>query len=335
MKKSYKQLLLTAMAALTLQSITAQQLPYKGTLEHTLCSEQSITIVGEIATSGTFMPTGDFTVDLSMLMHDTHQGSLEVRAANGDYKGFTASISAGSIVFGIDNFAPETTPAAYPLSNDGKAHTYRAILQGEKIHIYADTTLLGTHMAEYFERAIMPYPFTGPDDKESKEGIYDEHNLIRNPGFEADGVVLKNDASDYRFWPAEWEIANANAKDQQQTGVRCNKNNATYANGREGSSALMFRQDGSGGFTAAAGSYIYQQLSAPLTPGRRYKLAFQALSHTNDLGKTYAVAVGSALGTWDNLYATWTAPSAKQTIQEYESEYIATEQNAHYIAIVC
>lgn len=335
MKKAYKQLLLSAITALTVQSIAAQQMPYKGALEHTLVSEQTITTAGEIGGSALFIPEGDFTVDLSMLMRETHQGCLEVRAANGAYKGFTASINAGSIVFGIDNFDPESTPATYTLSNDGKAHTYRAILQGEKIHIYADTTLLGTHMAEYFERAIMPDPFTGPDDKESKEGIYDEHNLIRNPGFEAEGVVLKNDASDYRFWPAEWEIANANAKDQQQTGVRCNKDNATYANGREGSSALMFRQDGSGGFTASGGSYIYQQLSAPLTPGCRYKLAFQALSHTNDLGKTYAVAVGSALGTWDNLYATWTAPSAKQTIQEYEYEFIATEQSANYIAFVC
>lgn len=256
MKKAYKQLLLTAITALTVQSIAAQQMPYKGALEHTLVSEQTITTAGEIGGSALFIPEGDFTVDLSMLMRETHQGCLEVRAANGAYKGFTASINAGSIVFGIDNFDPESTPATYTLSNDGKVHTYRAILQGEKIHIYADTTLLGTHMAEYFERAIMPDPFTGPDDKESKEGIYDEHNLIRNPGFEAEGVVLKNDASDYRFWPAEWEIANANAKDQQQTGVRCNKDNATYANGREGSSALMFRQDGSGGFTASGGSYI-------------------------------------------------------------------------------
>ena len=328
---------LIASSAIALACITsqAQQMPYKGTLEHTLVSEQTITTAGEIGTSALFTPERDFTIDLGMLMRDTHQGCLEVRAANGDYRGFTASISSGNIVFGIDNFDPEAPSATYPLSNDGKVHTYRAILQGERIHIYADTTLLGTHTAEYFDRAIMPDPFNGLDDKENKEGIYNEHNLIRNPGFETEGIVLKSDASDYRFWPAEWEIANANAKDQQQTGVRCNKDNSTYANGREGSSALMFRQDGSGGFTASSGSYIYQQLSSPLTPGRRYKLAFQVLSHTNDLGKTYAVAVGSALGTWNNLYATWTAPSAKQTIQEYEYEFIATEQSANYIAFVC
>lgn len=335
MKSNLKQLLLTTLAALTLQGATAQQLPYKATLEHTLVAEQSITTAGEIGTTALFTPEGDFTIDFELLMHDTHQGSLEMRAANGDYKGFTASISSGSITFGIDNFDPQETPTIYSLSNDGKAHTYRTVLQGDKIYIYEDTTLLGTHTAEFFDRAIMPDPFASPDSKENKEGIYDEHNLIRNPGFETEGIVLKSDASDYRFWPAEWEITNADTKEKQQTGVRCNKDNATYANGREGSSALMFRQDGSGGFTASGGSYIYQKLSNPLTPGRRYKLSFQALSHTNDLGKTYAVAVGSALGTWDNLYATWTAPSAKQTIQEYEYEFIATEQSANYIAFVC
>ena len=332
MKKSSKQLFLTALAALSLQSITAQQMPYRGTLEHTLVAEQTINATGSIETSALFTPEGDFTIDLSMLMQSTHQGALEVRAANGNHRGFTASITANSIIFGIDN--SEGQLSAYTLSNDGNAHTYRTILQGEKIHLYADKTLLGTHTAEDFD-SMTSDPFTESDDKESQTGIYSEQNLIRNPGFETEGVVLKSDASDYRFWPAEWEIANANAKDQQQTGVRCNKDNATYANGREGGSALMFRQDGSGGFTASGGSYIYQQLSAPLTPGRRYKLSFQALSHTNDLGKTYAVAVGSALGTWDNLYATWTAPSEKQIVKEYQYDFIATEQNANYIAFVC
>ena len=37
-----------------------------------------------------------------------------------------------------------------------------------------------------------------------------------------------------------------------------NKDNATYANDREGSSALMFRQDGSGGFTASGGNYKHR-----------------------------------------------------------------------------
>ena len=333
MNKALKPLLLTAMAALTLQTGTAQQMPYKATLDHTLATKQTITTATELSPAAPFTPAGDFTLDLGLLMRPTHQGALHISAANGAYQGFSASITADAITFG--GGTPESTATTYTLNNDGKAHTYRAVLQGEKIHLFADTTLLGTHTAETFEKATSTDPFKDPDDKDTQTGIYDERNLVRNPGFETEGVVLKSDASDYRFWPAEWEITNANAKDQQQTGVRCNKDNATYANGREGSSALMFRQDGSGGFTASGGSYIYQKLSAPLTAGRRYKLSFQVLSHTNDLGKTYAVAVGSALGTWDNLYKTWTAPSAKQTIQEYQYEFTATEQTESYIAFVC
>ena len=248
MKSSPKQLLLITLAALASQGTTAQQLLYTATLEHTLVTEQSITTAGEIGTSALFTPEGDFTLDLNMLMHDTHQGAVEVRAANGGYKGFTASITSNSITFGIGN--PEGTITTYPLSKDDKAHTYRTALQGETIHFYADTCLLGTHTAEKFDRQIVN-PFTETDDKEKQTGIYSEYNIIRNPGFETEDIVLKSDASDYRFWPAEWEIVNAENKEKQQTGVRCNKNNATYANSREGSSALMFRQDGSGGFTAS------------------------------------------------------------------------------------
>jgi len=334
MNKIIKPLLLTVLATLTLHGLTAQQLPYKATLEHTLLPAQAITTAGDITPTTTFTPIGDFTLDLGLLMRPSHKGTLHLTAANGAYLGFNADITSDNIVFHTENVDSEGKPTVYPLNNDNKEHTYRMVLQGEKIHFYAGTTLLGTHAADRFDR-MMTDPFTSPDDKESQTGIYDKRNLIRNPGFETEDVVLKSDASDYRFWPAEWEITNANAKDKQQTGVRCNKDNAIYANGREGSSALMFRQDGAGGFTTAAGSYIYQQLATPLKAGRRYKLSFQALSHTNDLGKTYAVAVGSARGTWDNLYTTWTAPSAKQTIQEYEYEFIATKQNATYIAFVC
>ena len=198
MNKLLKPLLLTALAALTLQSITAQQMPYRGTLEHTLVSEQAVTTKGNIETTTLFTPEGDFTIDLGMLMRSTHQGTLEVRAANGNYRGFSACITSGSIAFGIDNSDPEETPVTYSLSEDGKAHTYRTVLQGEKIHLYEDTTLLGTHTAEIFDRMMMMDPFTGPDDKANKEGIYSEHNLIRNPGFESEGVVLKSDVQNLR-----------------------------------------------------------------------------------------------------------------------------------------
>ncbi|MBQ3237636.1 MAG: hypothetical protein IJA98_01015 [Bacteroidaceae bacterium] len=327
MPKALKLLLLLTATAL---HATAQTLPYKAQLGHTLSNQQHISTPGEVSTQGTFMPTGDFTVDLGVLMRS---GTLQMTAANNAGCGFIANLTNDQIRFADLNTEEEM--ASYPIAGTEKAHTYRIALKESRLHVYADTTLLGTHAALFFP--ILPDAgFYGDEDNAtSHTGIYDERNLIRNPGFETEGVVVKSDANDYRYWPAEWEIAHANATSEQTSGVRCNKDNATYANGREGSSALMFRQDGSGGFTATNGSYIYQQLSTPLKAGRKYELSFQVLSHTNDLGKTYAVAVGSAKETWDNLYETWTAPSAKQTLQTYHYEFTATEQDESYIAFVC
>ncbi|MBE6291082.1 MAG: hypothetical protein E7091_01500 [Bacteroidales bacterium] len=329
MSKILKPLLLTVLAVLTLQS-TAQSLPYKGATDITLSELQTITQAGDISTYDTrFMPEGDFTLDLGLLMRS---GTMQATAINSKGLGFSANFTNNEIHF---TQPEEETAASYPITDSERAHTYRIALNGSKLSIYSDTTLLGTQAAAVFP--LLPDAgFYGDEDNIAQQtGIYDKRNLIRNPGFETEGVVVKNDASDYRFWPAEWEITNANATSEQANGVRCNKDNATYANGREGSSALMFRQDGSGGFTAANGSYIYQQLSSPLKAGRKYELSFQVLSHTNDLGKTYAVAVGSAKGTWDNLCETWTAPSAKQTLQTYYYEFTATEQSESYVAFVC
>ncbi len=329
MSKILKPLLLTVLAVLTLQS-TAQSLPYKGATDITLSEQQTITQAGDISTYDTrFMPEGDFTLDLGLLMRS---GTMQATAINSKGLGFSANFTNNEIHF---TQPEEETAASYPITDSERAHTYRIVLNDSKLSIYSDTTLLGTQAAAVFP--LLPDAgFYGDEDNATNHtGIYDERNLIRNPGFETEGVVVKSDASDYRFWPAEWEITNANATSEQTSGVRCNKDNATFANGREGSSALMFRQDGSGGFTAANGSYIYQLLSSPLKAGRKYELSFQVLSHTNDLGKTYAVAVGSAKGTWDNLYETWTAPSTKQTLQTYHYEFTATEQSESYVAFVC
>lgn len=327
MPKAVKLLLL--ITAFALQS-TAQTLPYKAQLGHTLSNQQHISASGEVTTQGVFMPKGDFTLDLGLLMRS---GTLQVTATNDIGCGFMADLTPNGIRF-VDP-GTEEDMASYTIAGTEDAHTYRIALNDSKLHVYTDTTLLGTHTALFFPM-LPDAGFYGDEDNATNQtGIYDERNLIRNPGFETEGVVVKSDAGDYRYWPAEWEIANANATNEQTSGVRCNKDNATYANGREGGSALMFRQDGSGGFTAANKSYIYQQLSTPLKAGRKYELSFQVLSHTNDLGKTYAVAVGSAKGTWDNLYETWTAPSAKQTLQTYSYKFTATEQSESYVAFVC
>ena len=168
-------------------------------------------------------------------------------------------------------------------------------------------------------------------------GIYDARNLVPNPGFETEGTLLADDGTTYKFWPVEWQLSGANATEAQAMGVRCNKADPLYANGREGESALMFRQDGAGGFSASAGSYVYARLTAPLRPGRRYVLAFQALAHTNDLGKTYAAGIGPQPGRWEYLRGEWTAPAAAQTLREYRFEFTAPASvgSESYVGFLC
>ena len=76
MKNSPKHLLLFALTVLTLQG-TAQSLPYKATTDIILSEQQDITTTGEVtATYATrFMPEGNFTLDLSLLMRSRHKGA--------------------------------------------------------------------------------------------------------------------------------------------------------------------------------------------------------------------------------------------------------------------
>lgn len=266
-----------------------------------------------------FCPESDYSVDLNQFS-PASGGELRVATANGSGKGFRMTLPVEAV-----------------------ANDYRFVQKDNSVYIYKDKQLYATESVA--EVASVSYPLIREDadtppvagEPLSGKGIYDSRNLIRNPGFETEEVVLSQSDAAYKFFPSDWSIHGANAMAQQAMGVRCNKGDANYANGREGSSALMFRQDGSGGFSASAGSYISQQLSAPLKPGRKYRLSFQVLSHTNDLGKTFAIGVGSKEGTWDLLYRTWVAPAEKQTLQTYEYEFQvpARELENAYVAFIC
>ena len=203
-------LLLTA----TVLHATAQTLPYKAQLGHTLSNQQHVSNPGVVDTQGTFMPTSDFTVDLGVLMRS---GTLQMTAANNAGCGFIANLTPN--LFRFVDLNTEEEMASYPIAGTEKPQTYRIALKESRLHVYADTTLLGTHAALFFP--ILPDAgFYGEEDNAtSHTGIYDERNLIRNPGFETEGVVVKSDARDYRYWPAEWEIAHANATSEQTRGV--------------------------------------------------------------------------------------------------------------------
>lgn len=306
-----KQYLLTPflLAALSLSAAAqTEPIPYRARLSTTLSEGFTLTPkAGEQLSLWQESPdafAGDdaFSVNLEAL-GATSGGGLHLQATNAYGRGVSLDL-------------PLTAePADYRLvATTGAAYLYRA------------DSLLSTHSQQQLARPTVP-PLREETDKPATDaslpgsGIYDTRNLVPNPGFETEETVLTDDGTTYKFWPAEWQIYGANAIEAQAMGVRCNKADPLYANGREGKSALMFRQDGAGGFSASGGSYIYVRLNQPLKGGRRYEVAFQALAHTNDLGKTYAVAVGTQPGQWDLLYEQWTAPSVQQTLQEYRFEF--------------
>ena len=301
--------------------LQAQQIAYRPTLPHALAADLALTAEGVeffATTPAIFQPAGNFSFELEVRPQVAEQPmSLAVEAMNGSSTGWLGN--AGQI---------------------SEAGLYRYVLMDDQVFVYKDGVLHSTWDATDSPAPIFPMIFTETDKANAPQtGIYATQNLIRNPGFEEEGIVLttNGDGSTQKFWPAEWLLGNASATSAQAMGVRCNKNDAAYANGREGSSAFMFRQDGMGGMSQASNSYLYQKLSAPLQAGRKYKLEFQVLSHTNSFGFSYGVGVGSAAGTWDYLNTTFTDPSTSQTLATYSYTFTApvTAGNESFVGFYC
>lgn len=297
----------------------AQTIPYKANLGITLSTGATLSPTGVKAlfakSPTSFTPSSDFSLQFSATLPST--GTLVLKASNEKAVGLETTLPTGELQAGT--------------------YTYRYVLSGSTVYTYRDGVLVDSKAAKTLSEVAYPSVYEATDGVNT--GIYNPANLITNPGFESEDIVLttNTDGSTAKFWPSNWEISGASAKASQSTGVRCNKGDATYANGREGSSALLFRQDGAGGFSAASGSYIYQKLANPLIPGRKYKLTFQVLSHTNALGYSYSVGVGSAKGNWNCLNESFTAPSTKQTLATFSYTFTASSAitDESYLAFIC
>jgi hypothetical protein len=294
----------------------AYQLPYRNQLKMTLSSGGNI-----VQTPTYYAPAGDFTLDVDVIMSSSSSKSVTLKATNKECVGFELNINPDGVKMGntiLSNIA----------NNDGMKHTFRIALKQKTktLFIYKDRVAIGTADAQTLSAVIYPAIFTEKDDSTMQSGIYSTKNIIRNPGFEAaeityDKTVTKS--SDTMFWPTGWEVYKGNPKaDQWNTGTRCYLDKSTYATGREGLCELMFRQDGGGGMTQ--GSAVYQMMVRKLKPNKKYRIEFEALSHSNATGYTYAVAVGNKPGTWDVTYQTWTAPSTALTSQNYAIDFTTT-----------
>lgn len=311
-------LTLFALAALALPAgAQTDPLPYRDSLKTQLAEGFTLQVpagdtlpVWETRPYG-YYADGAFSVEFASLSA-TPAATLNLFATNTDGRGTQLSLP----------LAPE-------------AATYRLAATTTHAYLYRGDSLLQSLPLQLLAAPAAPGIWSQRDLEGS--GIYDERNLVENPGFETEGVVLVDDGDTYKFWPAGWDLLNANPIEEQAMGVRCNRGDTLYANGREGNSALMFRQDGAGGFSASSGSAVYSALRQPLEGGRRYQVEFQALSHTNDLGKTYSVVVGTEPGQWDLLQEQWTAPSVRQTLATYSFDFTVPDSLAGeaYIGFLC
>lgn len=302
-------------------------IPYRENLDVLLTTDGAV-----VSTPIGFAPEGDFSIEFSLQSSFNDGESVNLKAANVSGRGVYWKFSDQGIVDLADN---ESVVYSIPETEVSGEHLYRVVVQNGEAYLFRNAHPVGSVQAARLGGPL--YKEIHQQSDGTFTGIYSPSNLVSNPGFEEEEVVLSATESSYKFWPSEWIPSGADAKEQQAMGVRCNKGDEQYANGREGNSALMFRQDGSGGFTAANGSYVYQKLKKPLKAGRRYKLTFQALSHVNDLGKTYAVGVGSAQGEWNYFYTTWKASSVKQTLTTYQYEFTVpvTAGKESYLAFIC
>jgi hypothetical protein len=305
-----------------------EALPYRASLSTTLNGNGVFE-----NTPSRFAPTGDFSLEVRATIPSSSNSVLVIKASNTSCMGFEIRIGAASVTCAGVVVSRST-------NDDGKAHKYRIAMSAKRqlVYVYRDATLLGTAASVVYGSVVYPTIYDDADNETAKTGIYSEENLIGNPGFETadityDPAVTKS--SDTMFWPAQWNVYNGNDKSQQwNVGVRCYRNKEAYATGREGTAALMFRQDGGGGFTQ--GSAVYQQLAQTLQPNRKYRAAFRGISHVNATGFSFAVGIGSAAGTWDVMYRTWTAPTAASTAQDYSFDFTTPTNlgTANYFAFI-
>ena len=294
-------------------AVAQKKLPYKEVLEATVSSGGNIEVSPSV-----FYPDADFSIDFSAKLGQGSDGKVAVLASNSHAFGANLTISSEGIKF-VEG--EKVTDLSHTDFADGQEHHYRVSLDylARTLYIYVDGHLEVSTEAFKVGDVEVPEIYDEVDSQEENTGIYDSRNLLRNPGFEDEDIVYSNDVTgsdDYMFWPKYWDIYNGGDKENGwNVSVRCYKDNESLAVGREGHSALMFRQDGGGGYTK--GSSVFQTLESGLRAGRRYVAGFKAMSHSNAAGFTYAVGVGTAAGTWNAMYDEWKAPANVNEAGDY------------------
>lgn len=163
---------------------------------------------------------------------------------------------------------------------------------------------------------VYPDIYSDADDSGSKTGIYNEANLVANPGFETTTGENLHNEEDKRYAPADW-IATTG---YSALGVRVNVDNDAFANGREGLATLLWRNDGAD--VNNKDTYFYQSLGNQLKANTAYQIKLQVLTHDQSRSCNWLVGVGSTEGGYEYSQKVFNTTNVNFTVQTFDFVFV-------------
>lgn len=260
----------------------------------------AITSVGNAAVIPYLPPLQNFggtSVDLATFFPTISDYTLEVQATAG---------TQISVADGVYTYTPEATGTVRFSQKRGKVYVYEG-------SVYK-TTLTPNPVSATFTDI-----YSNANDAAAKTGIYDEANLIVNPGFETTTGPNLNTEADKRYAAANWTPM-GNYTSFTSSGVRVNVDNATYVTGREGVATLMWRNDAASANNI--NTYVYQSLGSKLLPNTAYKIKFHVLTHNQSKSCNWRVGVGSTSGGYEYSLNVFNTVNTNFTSKTYEYTFI-------------
>lgn len=231
---------------------------------------------------------GGTSVDLATFLPSGSDYTLEVQGT----VGVEISIAGGVLAY-----TPTTNGVVRFSQKSGKVYVYEG-------NVYKAT------LTPNAVQATFPSVY----DDANLSAIDNAENLIVNPGFETTtGANLGT--TDQRYAAATWMLS-GNYPTYTSSGIRVNKDNASYVTGREKLCTLLWRNDATGANNI--NTYFYQSLGSKLKPNTAYKIKFHVLTHNQSRSCNWRVGVGSTSGGYQYSLNTFKPVSTNFTSQSFE-----------------
>ena len=233
------------------------------------------------------------TVDLATFLPNNGNYTLEVQG--------TVGVEI-SVAGGVYNYTPTTNGLVRFSQKNGKVLVYEG-------NVYKTTLTPNAVQATY------PNVY----DDANLSNINNTENLIVNPGFETTTGANLGTTTDLKYAAATWTPMGGHTS-YTSGGVRVNVSNASYVNGRESNSTLLWRNDGTGVNTTS--TYLYQSLGSKLKPNTVYRIKFHVLTHNQSRSCNWRVGVGSTSGGYEYSLNVFNTVNTNFTSKSYEYTFI-------------